>query len=101
MQTAKRIEMASRRSKIVMTSRGDSGLREFRELISQYSAVAHALNARKRKLAEEIKAERDVEKLKNLVLRKSTVEAERYEVLADMRAMISYVKEREKCLVKE
>ena len=87
----------SGREDIVMTTRADRELREFRALITQYSAAAHALNARKRELAEMISAERNVDKIKELELRKSTIEAERYEVLDDMRALISYVKEREKC----
>ena len=44
-----------------------------------------------------MRSERDVEKIKDLELRKTTVEAERYEVLADMRELIAYVSEREKC----
>ena len=83
---------------IVMSKGGaEAQLDEFREMISQYSATAHALMERKRQIVAELKAERDVNKTKELELRKSTIEAERYEVLEDMRALISYVKERENC----
>lgn len=83
---------------IVMSKGGaEARLDEFRELISQYSATAHALMERKRLIAAELKVERDVNRIKELELRKSTIESERYEVLEDMRALISYVKEREKC----
>lgn len=83
------------RRSIVMTS--SDGLADFRRMIDRYSAEAHALNRKKQELSQLLRSERDVEKIKDLELRKSTVEAERYEVLADMRELIAYVSEREKC----
>ena len=87
-----------RTNNIVMSKGGaEARLDEFREMISGYSAVAKGLAEHRKKLSAMIKEERDVNKKRELELRKSTVEAERYEVLEDMRALISYVKEREKC----
>lgn len=89
---------AGQTKNIVMSKGGaEARLDEFRDMISLYSATAHALMERKRQIVAELKAERDVNKIKELELRKSTIEVERYEVLDDMRALISYVKEREKC----
>lgn len=101
-ERCKIIESEAKRN-IVMTTNtagkapAQSQLDEFRDLISQYSAVARTLMDQRRKLVAEIKNERDVDKLRELELRKSTIESERYEVLEDMRALISYVREREKC----
>ena len=87
------------RTKNIVMSKGgaEARLDEFREMISQYSAAAQALMERRRQIAAELKSERDVNKIKELELRKSVIEQERYEVLDDMRALISYVKERENC----
>ena len=68
-----------------------------KEMIASYSREAVRLAEYKRRLAEQIKAERDVDTLKELELRKSTVEAERYEILDDLRSMIRYETERGKC----
>lgn len=104
MHNADRIDNSKRSGRNIVMSTNTAGkspaetqLDEFRELISQYSAVAHRLMEHKRRLAAEISCERNVDRIKELELRKSTVEAERYEVLEDMRALISYVREREKC----
>lgn len=87
-----------RTNNIVMSKGGaETRLDEFREMIAEYSAVAKRLFEHRKKLAAMIKEERDVNKIRELELRKSTVEAERYEVLDDMRELISYVGEREKC----
>ena len=68
-----------------------------KEMIAEYGREAKRLAEYKKKLIEEIKAEHDVDRLHELELRKDTVEAERYEILADMKAMISYEAERSKC----
>ena len=87
------IERAQRNERIVMS--GTDRLDEFRRMIEQYSATAHDLNHKKVELAAMMETERDVERLKDLKLRLTTVEAERYEVLEDLRGLIGYVKERE------
>ena len=84
-----------RRQSIKITENNDP-LDEFREMIRAYSAAAHALNRKKQELLDELKTETDVERRKDLELRKNTLEAERYEVLDDMRSLIGYVAEREK-----
>lgn len=88
----------SKTNNIVMSRGGAAAqLDEFREMIAEYSAVAKRLFEHRKMLAAMIKDERDVNKIRELELRKSTVEAERYEVLDDMRELISYVGECEKC----
>ena len=69
----------------------------FKNMIASYSLEARRLAEYKKRLAEQIRSERDTDKLRELELRKNTVEAERYEILADIRAMISYEAERDKC----
>lgn len=66
-------------------------------MIVEYGREARRLAEYKKRLAEEMKAERDTDRLRELELRKTTVETERYEILADMKAMISYEAERSKC----
>lgn len=72
-------------------------MKSIREMIAEYGREARRLSEYKKRLAEEIKLERDTDRLRELELRKSTVEAERYEILADMKAMLSYEEERSKC----
>lgn len=85
----------SRRQNIVM-SRGTGEIAEFKEAVRAYKAVACGLLKRKEELNAQKKTTRDVDKIKELDLRISTLDAERYEVLADMRSMMEYIKEREK-----
>ena len=91
-------QKAEQTKNIVMSKGGaEARLDEFREMIAQYRAIAGALMERRRGIVDELKTERNINKIKELELRKSVIEAERYEVLDDMRELISYVKEREKC----
>lgn len=91
-------QKAEQTKNIVMSKGGaEARLDEFREMIAQYRATAGALMECRRRIVEELKTERNINKIKELELRKSVIEAERYEVLDDMRELISYVKEREKC----
>lgn len=66
-------------------------------MIKQYREEARRLYERGREIAAMIKDEHDTEKIKLLEVRKATLDAERYEVLGDMREMISYERERDKC----
>lgn len=70
---------------------------KIKEMIAEYGREARRLAEYKKRLTEEMKTERDVDKLHELELRKNTIEAERYEILADMESMMSYETEREKC----
>lgn len=65
----------------------------FDEMIKNYTAEADRLFEYRRKLIEEIKRERDVDRLHNLEERKALIEVERYEILDDLKAILSYVKE--------
>lgn len=88
-------EERARRNSIRMSSENKSRISPIYELIDQYGKTAGELFRKKKELEGMLVKERDVERIKDLKLRKSTIEQERYEVLADMREMISYVKERE------
>lgn len=64
------------------------------EIAKNYHKEAARLNEYRRKLIQMIKAERDVDRLKDLEQRKSVIEAERYEIIDDLRALNSYIAER-------
>lgn len=73
-------------------------LSDIKRMIAEYNHEAKRLAEYKKRLEAEMKEERDTDKLRELELRKSTVEAERYEILADMKEMIAYETERSKCI---
>lgn len=62
-----------------------------REMIEQYIREASALEAHSERLKELISKERDVDVKKELLLRKATVDIERYEILDDIRSMRGYL----------
>lgn len=62
-----------------------------KEMIAEYGREAKRLMEYKKRLAEMMRLETDVGKLPDYELRINTVEAERYEILADIRAMMAYV----------
>lgn len=70
-------------------------MREFYEMINSYKEAAKRLAERRRQLAEEIKVEWDTDRLHLLEQRAALLDTEKYEILQDMRAIQSYVKERE------
>ncbi len=68
--------------------KGDKGLKE---MIENYRREAETLNRYRQILAQKIALETDPDRLRELELRKETVEAERFEMIEDIRAMASYI----------
>lgn len=66
-------------------------MKNFKEMIKEYGREASRLAKYKKALEEKMRLETDVDKRKDYELRINTLEAERYEILADMRAMMLYV----------
>ncbi len=73
----------------------NDGLSDYRNMLRNYIADARALADLKNRLRERLSAETDVDKRKDLELRIYTADTERYEILADMRGIMSYISERE------
>lgn len=76
-------------------------MEEFRKMAAEYRREAARLSEKRRELAEKIKAERDLEVVKDLELRKSVIEAERSEILEDLGDITLYLEERERKNVKK
>lgn len=76
-------------------SKGRSALTDFKEMIKAYGAEARRLADYRKKLSAKISTETDVFKLRELLLRKSTVESERYEIIDDIRSLLEYERARE------
>ncbi len=68
---------------------------DFKEMIKAYGAEARRLADYRKKLSAKISTETDVFKLRELLLRKSTVESERYEIIDDIRSLLEYERARE------
>ncbi len=64
-------------------------------LINEYHTQALLLEKRSKDLAQEIKTERDVDRLHVLERRKYTIDTERYEILRDIKDMLEYLSEEE------
>ncbi len=71
-------------------------MEEFVMMAERYRREAARLNEYRLRLARLLADERDVDKRKDLELRKAVVEAERYEILDDLRALNRYIDERRK-----
>ena len=65
-------------------------------LINDYHMQAQILERRSKKLALEIAAEADVDKLHSLERRKHTIDTERYEILRDIKDMLEHLNEEER-----
>lgn len=70
-------------------------MNEFYEMIKEYQSVAKRLDERRKQLAEEIKTECDLDRLRLLEQRMALIETEKYEVTEDLKALKAYVRERE------
>lgn len=70
---------------------------EFKKMIKEYGREAAKLAQYKKELKLKMSEETDPDRLADYELRIKTADAERYEILADMKAMMSYEAEMQKC----
>lgn len=71
-------------------------MEEFIQMAENYRAEAARLYEYRRRLASEIKTERDPDRLHILEEKKAVAEAERYEIIDDLRHIRDYISERKK-----